>query len=236
MALMDGWFNSQVRKNAFGPERLFHYKWDEDANEGDSFFGYALERYGVRLGELAAAPTAANLKGAQIYVIVSPDNPAKNPTPHYVDKASGDAIEAWVRAGGVLLLMSNDRDNTEFKHFNTLSDRFGMHFNPALSHHVIEPDHGPGEVAIPPGTGIFGDGWTAYMKDTSTITVSKTAKAVVTDKGDIMIAVAHVGKGAVMGVVDPWFYNEYADGRKMDQYRGFEAAEDVTGWLVKEAK
>jgi unsaturated rhamnogalacturonyl hydrolase len=141
-----------------------------------------------------------------------------------------------VKAGGVLLLMSNDRDNTEFEHFNTLSDRFGIHFNPVLSHHVVEPDHGPGEVAIPPGTGIFGDGWTAYMKDTSTITVSKTAKAVVTDKGDIMIAVAHVGKGAVMGVVDPWFYNEYADGRKMGQYRGFEAAEDVAGWLVKEAK
>jgi unsaturated rhamnogalacturonyl hydrolase len=94
VALMDGWFNSQVRKNAFGPERLFHYKWDEDANEGDSFFGYALERYGVQLGELPAAPTAANLKNAQIYVIVSPDTPAKNPVPHYVDAASGDAIEA----------------------------------------------------------------------------------------------------------------------------------------------
>jgi unsaturated rhamnogalacturonyl hydrolase len=235
-ALMDGWFNSQVRKNAFGPERLFHYKWDEDANEGDSFFGYALERYGVRLGDLATAPTAANLKGAQIYVIVSPDTPAKNPAPHYVDKASGDAIEAWVKAGGVLLLMSNDRDNTEFEHFNTLSDRFGMHFNPVLSHHVVEPDHAPGEVTIPPGTGIFGDGWTAYMKDTSTITVSKTAKPVVTDKGDIMIAIAHVGKGSVMGIVDPWFYNEYADGRKMGQYRGFEAAEDVAGWLVRQAK
>ena len=74
------------------------------------------------------------------------------------------------------------------------------------------------------------------MKDTSTITVSKTAKAVVTDKGDVMIAVAHVGKGAVMGVVDPWFYNEYADGRKMGQYRGFEAAEDVAAWAVREAK
>jgi unsaturated rhamnogalacturonyl hydrolase len=235
-AFVDGWFNSQTRANAMGPVRLFHYKFDEDANEGDSFFGYALERYGVKLGELAAAPTAASLKGAQIYVIVSPDNPAKNPAPHYVDKASGDAIEAWVRAGGVLLLMSNDKDNTEFEHFNTLSDRFGIHFNPVLSHHVVEPDHAPGEVTIPPGTGIFGDGWTAYMKDTSTITVSKTAKPVVTDKGDVMIAVAHVGKGAVMGVVDPWFYNEYADARKMGQYKGFEAAKDVAGWAVKETK
>jgi unsaturated rhamnogalacturonyl hydrolase len=65
------------------------------------------------------------------------------------------------------------------------------------------------------------------MKDTSTITVSNGAKAIVTDHGDVMIAVAHVGMGRVLAVVDPWFYNEYADGRKMGQYHGFEAAEDV---------
>jgi unsaturated rhamnogalacturonyl hydrolase len=237
-ALMDGWFNSQVRKDALGGTHEFHYKWDCDSNEGDSFFGYALQRYGVRLGELDAAPTAKNLnlKNAQIYVIVSPDTVAKNPSPHFMDKASGDAIEAWVKAGGVLLLFSNDRDNTEFEHFNTLSDRFGMHFNAVLSHHVVEPDHGPGEVKIPTGTGIFGDGFTAYMKDTSTITVSGGAKALVTDKGDVMIAGSRVGKGVVLGVVDPWIYNEYADGRKMRQYDGFEAAEDLAGWAVRVAR
>jgi len=237
-ALMDGWFNSQARKDALGGTHEFHYKWDCDSNEGDSFFGYAFERYGVRLGELDAAPTALdlNLKNAQIYVIVSPDTVAKNPSPHFMDKASGDAIEAWVKAGGVLLLFSNDRDNTEFEHFNTLSDRFGMHFNAVLSHHVVEPDHGPGEVKIPTGTGIFGDGFKAYMKDTSTITVSGGAKALVTDKGDVMIAVSRVGKGVVLGVVDPWIYNEYADGRKMRDYKGFEAAVDIAGWAVRQAK
>ena len=234
--LMDAWFSSQTRKNAFGQSELFHYKWDDDANTGDAFFGRAFQRYGVKLAELPAAPTLAELKKAQIYVVVSPDTPAKNPTPHYVEKADGDAIEAWVKAGGVLLLFSNDKDNTEFEHFNTLSDRFGMHFNPVLSHHVVEPDHGPGEVMIPPGTGIFGDGFKAYMKDTSTITVSGPAKAVVSDKGDVMIAVSHVGKGVVLGVVDPWFYNEYADGRKMREYDGFEAAQDVAAWAVKQAK
>ena len=234
--LVDAWFNSQTRKNAAGQTELFHYKWDDDSNSGFSFFGRAFQRYGVKLATEVAAPTAANLKGAQIYVMASPDIPSKNPTPHYMDKASGDALEAWVKAGGVLLLFSNDRDNTEFEHFNTLSDRFGMHFNPVLSHHVVEPDHGPGEVTIPAGTGIFGEGFKAYMKDTSTITVSGPAKAVVTDKGDVMIAVSHVGKGVVLEVVDPWFYNEYADGRKMREYMGFEAATDVAGWAVRQAK
>ncbi len=51
-----------------------------------------------------------------------------------------------------------------------------------------------------------------------------------------MIAVAHVGKGAVLGIVDPWFYNEYADGRKMGQYDGFEAAIDVAAWAVQQSQ
>jgi unsaturated rhamnogalacturonyl hydrolase len=234
-ALVDAWFNSQTRKNAFGQTGLYHYKWNDDSNDGYSFFGRAFRRDGATLATLPAAPTAATLAQARIYIIASPDIPSKNPNPHYMDKASGDAIEAWVRSGGVLLLFSNDRDNTEFTHFDTLADRFGIHFNPVLSHHVVGDDHASGEVVIPPGTGIFGAGFTAYMKDTCTITVSGPAKALVTDRGDVMIAVSHVGKGTVLAVVDPWFYNEYADGRKMRQYDGFEAAQDVAAWAIHEA-
>jgi rhamnogalacturonyl hydrolase YesR len=235
-ALVDAWFNSQTRQNAFGQTELYHYKWSDDSNNGYSFFGRAFRRNGAALATLPAAPTAATLNQAQIYIIASPDIPSKNPNPHYMDKASGDAIEAWVRAGGVLLLFSNDRDNTEFTHFDTLSDRFGIHFNPVLSHHVVDPDHSTGEVVIPPGTGIFGAGFTAYMKDTSTITPTGPAKALVTDHGDVMIAVSHLGKGTVLAVVDPWFYNEYADGRKMRQYNGFEAAEYVAAWAIHESR
>jgi unsaturated rhamnogalacturonyl hydrolase len=235
-ALVDAWFNSQTRKTALGQTELYHYKWDDDTNNGFYLFGRAFQRYGVQLAELPAAPTSAALARAQIYIIVSPDIPSKNPTPHFIDKPSGDAIEAWVKAGGVLLLFSNDRDNTEFDHFNTLSDRFGIHFNPVLSHHVVEPDHSTGEVVIPSGTGIFGDGFTAYMKDTSTLTLSGPAKAVVTDHGDILIATARVGKGLVLAVTDPWFYNEYADGRKMGQYKGFQTAQDVAAWAIKESR
>jgi unsaturated rhamnogalacturonyl hydrolase len=237
-ALVDAWFNSQTRKTALGQTELYHYKWSDDSDNGYSFFGHAFERYGVRLAQLPAAPTRAALAHAQIYVIASPDIPTKNPNPHYVDKPSGDAIEAWVKAGGVLLLFSNDRDNTEFEHFNTLSDRFGIHFNPVLSHHAVGNDHASGEVVIPPNTPGFGlqpGGFTAYMKDTSTITATGAAHPLVTSNGDVMIAIAHVGKGAVMGIVDPWFYNEYADGRKMRQYDGFESALDIAAWAVNQS-
>jgi unsaturated rhamnogalacturonyl hydrolase len=235
-ALMDAWLNSQTRKTALGQTELYHYKWDDDSINGYSLFGRAFQSYGVSLATLPAAPTAAALAQAQIYLIASPDIPIKNPNPHYMDQPSGDAIEAWVKSGGVLLLFSNDRDNTEFDHFNTLSDRFGIHFNPVLSHHVVGEDQSTGEVVIPPGTGIFAAGFTAYMKDTCSITVHGPARAVVTDHGDIMIALSHLGKGVVLAVTDPWVYNEYADGLKMRQYDGFEAAQDLAAWAVRQAK
>jgi unsaturated rhamnogalacturonyl hydrolase len=236
--LVDAWFNSQTRKNAAGQTELFHYKWDDDANSGFAFFGRAFQRYGVKLATEATAPTAADLKKVQIYVLASPDIPVKNPTPHYMDKAGGDVVEAWVKAGGVLVLMENDVANSEFEHFNTLSERFGIHFNPVLVNHVAGDDIEHGKVMIPAGTGVFAQAHQAYMKDTCSIAVTGPAKAVVTKGGDVMIAVSRVGKGTVFAVVDPWIYNEYTDRRNNlpVEYDTFETAIDLAGWSVLQAK
>ena len=61
--LMDGWFNSQVRKDALGGEHIFHYKWGTDSNEGDSFFGYAFERYGAQLDGVGCASIGGEVEG-----------------------------------------------------------------------------------------------------------------------------------------------------------------------------
>ncbi|QNI38295.1 glycoside hydrolase family 88/105 protein [Edaphobacter albus] len=236
--LVDAWFNSQTRKNAAGQAELFHYKWDDDANSGFAFFGRAFQRYGVRLDTLKTAPTVADLKKAQIYIISSPDIPAKNPHPNYMDKASGDAIEAWVKAGGVLILMENDKNNSEFEHFNTLSERFGIHFNAVLRNTVDNNNWPQGTVMIPKGTGIFEYAHKAYLKEISTITPEAPAKSILTDQGDVLMAVAKVGKGIVFAVVDPWIYNEYVDRRNnlpLD-FDGFDAAIDLAGWAVRQAK
>jgi unsaturated rhamnogalacturonyl hydrolase len=242
--MVDAWFNSQTRKNAAGQTELFHYKWDDDTNNGFAFFGRAFERYGASLEAERVAPGkaegAASLKQAQVFIMASPDIPSKNPNPHYMDKASGDAIEAWVKAGGVLLLMQNDGPNAEFEHFNTLSERFGIHFNPVLRNHVVNDDFPAGTLQIPAGTGVFAQPHKAYLKDTCTITVSGPAKAVVTattpPETDIMMAVAKAGKGTVYAVVDPWLYNEYVDRRNnlpLD-YDGFAAAIDLAGWALRQ--
>lgn len=236
--MVDAWFNSQTRKNASGQTELFHYKWDDDANPGFAFFGRAFQRYGVKLATLKTAPTVADLSKAQIYVMASPDIPAKNPSPHYMDKASGDAIEAWVKAGGVLILMQNDKTNSEFDHFNTMTERFGLHFNAVLRNTVDNNNWPQGTAMVPKGTGVFEYPHQAYLKEISTITLSAPAKSILTDKGDILMAVAKVGKGTVFAVVDPWIYNEYVDRRnKLPlEFDGYDAAADLAGWAVRQAK
>jgi len=236
--LVDAWFNSQTRKNATGQTELFHYKWDDDANSGFAFFGRAFQRYGVNLATEKTAPNLADLRKAQIYVIASPDIPVKNPAPHYMDKASGDAIQAWVKEGGVLILMENDVTNSEFSQFNTMSERFGIHFNPVIRNKVDGDKWEMGTVMIPAGTGVFEHPHKAYLKEICTIRVSGPAKAVVTDQGDVLMALAKYGKGTVFAVVDPWIYNEYVDRRNRlpVEYDGLAAAIDLAGWAVRQAK
>ena len=62
--------------------------------------------------------------------------------------------------------------------------------------------------------------------------------AVVTDQGDVLMAVAKYGKGTVFAVVDPWVYNEYVDrqNRLPVEYDGFAAPIDLAGWAVRQAK
>ena len=236
--MVDAWFNSQTRKNAAGQTELFHYKWDDDTNSGFAFFGRAFQRYGVKLATLRTAPTVADLSKAQIFQMASPDIPAKNPNPNYMDKASGDAIEAWVKAGGVLLLMQNDKTNSEFEHFNTMSERFGIHFNAVLRNTVENNNWPQATVMVPKDTGIFTWPHKAYLKEISTITVSGPAKAVLTDKGDVLMAMTRFGKGTVFAVVDPWVYNEYVDRRNklpLD-FDGFDTAIDLAGWAIRQSK
>jgi unsaturated rhamnogalacturonyl hydrolase len=234
--LLDAWFNSQTRKNAAGQTELFHYKWDDDANSGFAFFGRAFQRYGVKLATETTAPTMADLSKAQIYVLASPDIPVRNPTPNYMDKASGDVIQAWVKDGGVLILMENDVTNSEFDHFNTMSERFGIHFNPVIRNKVDGDKWEMGTVMIPAGTGVFEHPHKAYLKEICTIRVSGPAKAVVTDQGDVLMAVSKYGKGTVFAVVDPWLYNEYVDRRNRlpVDYDGFAAAIDLAGWAIRQ--
>ena len=235
--LMDAWFNSQQRTNAAGKTEYFHYKWDDFRNSGFSLLGHVFRSYGVSTGTLYAAPTLKNLERAQIYMIVSPDIPAKNPHPHYMQSTDAEQVAEWVKRGGVLVLMENDSSLADIQHLDLLADRFGIHFNDVLVNHVVGNNIPAGRLAVSGNTPVFPGSHIFYMKDTCTISVHSPAVSVVRSRGNIMIATAKYGRGTVFAVVDPWVYNEYTDGHNLNlppEYDNFSGAKDLVRWLIQQ--
>ncbi len=233
--LVDGWFNSQQRTDAFGQQVYFHYKWDTWDEPGYSLFGHIFRNYGANTAELDAEPTTANLSNAQVYVIASPDNLDKNPLAHFAKAEDAAQIAQWVNTGGVLMIMENDTSYADLDHFNVISEKFGIHFNSVLRKHVIGTNWEQGKIAID-GTGpIFHRPHTIYVKDVCTISVSGPAHAVLTEGPDTFIATAKYGKGTVFAMVDPWLYNEYTDGRKLPAvYDNFAAGNELVRWVLEQ--
>jgi unsaturated rhamnogalacturonyl hydrolase len=231
--MVDGWFNSQQRKDAFGETAEFHYKWKTEDDAGYSLFGHAFRLLGAQTAELDAEPTLANLKAAQVYVIVSPDNLDKNPHAHFATPEDADQIAAWVKAGGVLTIFENDTSFADLDHFNTVSEKFGIHFNSVLRKHVLGTQWQMGRIDVDSGGPIFHSPHVLYMKDVCTISVSGPAKPVLTDSGDVLMATMKYGKGTVFATVDPWLYNEYTDGRKLPPpYDNYAAGRELARWVL----
>jgi unsaturated rhamnogalacturonyl hydrolase len=233
--LLDAWFNSQKRIDALGQSEYFHYKWSDYSDSGFSLLGHLFRDFGMETNTLYDPPTLYNLSGAQIYILVSPDIPAKNPTPHYMTDRDANQIAEWVKRGGILLMMENDPANAEIEHFDMLAGKFGIHFNSALSHHVVGDTLSMGRIEAPGGGELFKQPHVLYMKDTCTISLRGQARPLLVDKGDVMMAASKYGRGTVFAVVDPWLYNEYTDGRKLPtDYDNFGGAQDLLNWLIQQ--
>lgn len=235
--LLDNYFNHELKQDAFGKEIGWHYVWDEMDNGGYSLFGYVFNIYGAQTKTLAIAPTADNLKKANIYIIVDPDTDKETKFPNYVQQKDIDAIANWVKAGGVLLLLSNDAGNAEFKHFNKLAEKFGIHFDENSKNHVEGNKFEQGAILIPHGNSIFKTTKKVYIKELSTVTAKSPASVVLKNHDDNIIAVSKYGKGTVFAVGDPWFYNEYLDGRKLPlEYENYSAVNELVKWAIEQTK
>lgn len=235
IVLLDAWYNSQTRTNAAGQTVLFHYKWEDYSNSGFSLFGHMFRNDGATTEELMVAPTTKNLAYARIYIIASPDNPSKNRSPHFMNEHDAVQIAGWVRRGGVLVLMENDGDNADIPHLDILADKFGLHFNNVLTHHVIGREIAMGRIDVPQPAPPFIHPHALYMKDTCSLKLSGGAVPLLTWKGDILMATAHYGKGTVVAAADPWLYNEYTDGRILpSEFDNFAAGEEFVHWLLQQ--
>ena len=233
--LVDGWFNSQHRTDAFGQEVYFHYKWNTWDEPGYSLFGHIFRSFGADTRELDAEPTFANLRNSQIYLIVSPDNANKNPLAHFANAEDAAQIASWVKSGGVLMIMENDTSFADLDHFNVISEKFGIHFNSVLHKHVIGTDWDQGKIDIDGSGPIFHHSHTIFVKDVCTISVSGPAHAALAEGDDIFMATAKYGRGSVYAMVDPWLYNEYTDGRKLPAtFDNFAAGNELVRWVLEQ--
>jgi unsaturated rhamnogalacturonyl hydrolase len=234
--MLDYFFNSETKKDSTGRLLPFHYKWEELPNSGFSFWGNVFTDFGVSTAALREGPTAANLEPAQIYIIVDPDTKEENEHPNFIEAQHVKAITDWVKSGGVLVLMGNDIGNAEFDHFNELAKQFGIQFNKDSRNRVQGNDFAMGLILTPDRDPIFTTAKRLYLKEISTLKVTAPAKPALQDKGDVIMAVAKLGRGTVFAVGDPWLYNEYVDGRKLPpDFDNGKAAKDLARWLIAQS-
>lgn len=233
--VMDNYFNRETKEDAFGKKIVFHYKWWERDNGGFSFLGHVFNKYGASTKLLDEAPTAANLKHASIYFLIDPDWPKENKMPNYIEQRHIDALYNYVKNGGVLVMMANDSNNVEFINYNKLAERFGIHWNENMRHDVIDNKYEQGALFFDEADAIFGKVKKVFIKQICTQTIDKPAISVYKENGEVLMSFARLGRGTVFAVGDPWFYNEYVDGRKIPaEFENYKAAEELVQWLLKQ--
>ena len=230
---LDYFFNHEFRKNKEGQSERFHYTWEDKTDSGFWWWGRIFQDYQATLTAITAAPDAQNLKNTDVYIIVDPDTPKETPAPNYIEKQHITAISQWVQSGGTLMLMANDSANVELTHFNQLANAFGITFTNKNRNMVKNDQYEQGSVPIPPKHFIFKSVKKVFVKEFCTLLVSPPAQAAISDNGDVVMAVAKVGKGRVFVIGDPWLYNEYVSGKRLPyEFENFKAAKDLAQWLL----
>ncbi len=197
---LDGFHNNESKM----PD---HYTWEGTRMGGFSELGKVLKSLGAELRTVRERVTTESLKGVKVFLIVDPDTPAETEHPQYIEDSEVDALEQWVRAGGRLVLLGNDKGNAEFEHLNRLAGRFGIQFLEETYPKV----QGKG-ILVAKGEGpLFAGAPEVYLVEVAPLKLSGEARPLLSDHGTPIMAEAVAGKGRVFALGDPWIYNEYID-------------------------
>jgi Lysophospholipase L1 and related esterases len=233
---LDYFFNNEWRLAKDSTFERWHYIWEDTTNSGFSIIGRSIDLLGAHLDTLQSIPTDSSLRRLSIYIIVDPDTPLETKNPNYISKEAINAIIPWVEKGGVLVLMGNDKGNSEFEHFNKLAERFGIHFNEDCYHKVIGRNFETGKNDQLPAHPIFKEVKQIFMKEICSLKIEKPAEPILKENNLVFMASAHVGKGLVFAVGDPWLYNEYMDTRRLPiDYENSDAGRNLFQWLLSYA-
>lgn len=234
--ILDYYFNNEYRKNSEGEMARFHYTWEDKTDSGFWLWGNILKDYGANISALETAPTKEKLKDASIYIIVDPDTPKETANPNYIQTEHIQELQNWVKAGGTLVLMANDTGRVELKYFNELTKVFGVQFSNKNRNMVQNNQFEQGTIITPENHVFLKKAKTLYIKEFCTLLLEKPAKPNLIDKGDVLISTTKYGKGLVLIVVDPWFYNEYVNGKKLPaEFDNFKAMQEMSVWLLNKA-
>lgn len=232
---LDYYFNHEFRKTSSEGTEPFHYTWEDRQHSGYWLWGNIFRDFGAQTVSIPDAPTSENLKGKDVYIIVDPDTKKETASPHFIEPKDIKVISDWVKAGGVLVLMANDTSNCEIPHFNELAKVFGIQFTNKNRNMVQGVQFEQGKIEVTSDRSIFTQATKLYIKELSPLSLSGNAKSVLTDQADVIMATSQYGKGTVFALGDPWIYNEYLDGRRINNsFQNFEAAKELSLWLLKQ--
>ena len=197
---LDGYHNDERAM----PE---HYQWEGTTDGSFSKLANGFREHDVEVRTLRNRIDAASLQGINLLIIVDPDTPEETPDPKYIEDAEIDALVKWVNEGGRLVLLGNDKGHAEFTHLNRLASRFGIQF-------LEETYPKVSGKAILVATGkhsIFEGGLQAYLVEVAPLKLVAPAEPMLTHDGTDIMALAHVGRGMVFALGDPWLYDEYIE-------------------------
>jgi len=230
---LDNWYNHETNAKTGKP---YHYLWTDTEFSGYSRWGEIFIARGAKITTLGK-PDSKVLGKINIYIIVDPDTTTENPSPNYIMPEVIACIKKWVMDGGVLAVLANDGPNCEFTHLNELMIQFGMTFNHVTLHPVNGDNFEMGASINLPDHPLFKGVTKIYLKEISDINISGNAKAVLTEKGKVLIAENRYGKGYVFAIGDPWIYNEYIDHDRLpESFQNRKAAENLTDLLLSYSK
>ena len=197
---LDGYHNAERAM----PE---HYQWEGTTDGGFSKLANGFREHEVEVRMLRSRIDAASLQGVNLLIVVDPDTPEETPEPKYIEDSEIEAIARWVNDGGRLVLLGNDKGHAEFTHFNRLASRFGIR----LLEETYPKVSGKAILIATGKHPIFEGGLQAYLVEVAPLKLVAPAEPMLTHEGTDVMALAHVGRGMVFALGDPWLYNEYIE-------------------------
>jgi unsaturated rhamnogalacturonyl hydrolase len=239
VVLLDNYYNHEINNKTNKP---FHYIWEDKEITGYSELGDLFKKEGCTTATLKVRPEYSNLRKANIYIIVDPDDQNETPHPHYMSQTAANQIAKWVKRGGVLLVMANAVNNCDLDSINILVNKFGFQLNKVNLHQEAHPVNGKRDfnscafVKLP-NHPIFKNVSKIFIKETCSITTSMKAKPVLKEDENTYIAETQYGKGHVLIVSDPWLYNEYIGNKLLPaDFDNYKAAQNLVKYLIRKSQ